>query len=86
MDTTLFELLKTTQDVGLRETLENKIKHLEKILLTQNAILDIYNQIEFEFIEPTKDFEPDYFDQLLTNTKIEIDLCCQLYFNFFEYQ
>ena len=30
MDSILFELLELTQDIGLRETLENKIRHLKK--------------------------------------------------------
>ena len=57
MDTTLFELLKTTQDVNLRETLENKIKYLEKISYIQDILTNMLDQINMDFIDPKSDFE-----------------------------
>ncbi len=85
MDSTLFELLKNTQNVNLRETLENKIKHLEKISYIQDILTNMIDQINMNFIDPKSDFEPDYFDNILTNTKTKL----QIYFfqedlNFFE--
>lgn len=77
MDTTLFELLKNTQDVNLRETLENKIKHLEKISYVQDILTNMLDQINMDFIDAKSDFELDYFDNILTNTKIKL----QIYFS-----
>jgi len=85
MDSTLFELLKTTQDVNLRETLENKIKHLEKISYIQDILTNMIDQINMDFIEPKSDFEPDYFDNILTNTKTKLEIYfSQEDLNFFE--
>ncbi len=58
MNSTIFELLKTTQDVNLRETLENKIKHLEKISYIQDILTNIIDQINMDFIDAKSDFEP----------------------------
>jgi hypothetical protein len=85
METTLFELLKTTQDINLRETLENKIKHLEKRFYIQDMITNMLERINMDFIDAKTDFESDYFDNILTNTKTKL----QIYFsqedlNFFE--
>jgi len=77
MDSTLFELLKTTQDVNLRETLENKIKHLEKISYVQDILTNMLDLIELNFIDAKTDFELDYFDNILTNTKTKL----QIYFS-----
>ncbi len=83
MENSLFELLETTQDIGLRETLENKIAHLNKILHIQNVLTNMYNNIEINFIEPNCDFDLNYFDVILTNTITELNFCSQEEINSF---
>jgi hypothetical protein len=61
----------------LRET-------LEKITRMQNIVLELYNQIEWNFIEANEDFGLGYFDQLFANVLGNLNFCSGEFLDLFK--
>ena len=47
---------------------------MEKISYVQDILTNMLDKINMDFIDPKSDFEPDYFDNILTNTKTKLEI------------